>query len=270
MVGSLPVINLSEAKFECIFGRGCDGVCCQNGRPGLYPEEVERLAANFDKFLPHLRPEARALAEHQGHLSRRTRHGLPARVFATVHQQTADGEDSGLFGGSKPQYVDFDSPLSLMALEGLLAGARARTVFEEMLREVEKGEAQGIIAWHPDRLARNSIDGGRIIYLLDTGKLRDLRFATFGFENNSPRPVRLEPRRPTPVIVGSENGEEPIYPKWVTGFLFQPLSDGVAIYFEHPDGSATPVIAQWQQAQVLAEHARNWYARTEHSPVAPP
>jgi hypothetical protein len=77
MVGSLPVINLSEAKFECMFGRGCDGICCQNGRPGLYPEEVVHLAANLDKFLPHLRPEARAVIERQGHLSRRTRHGLP-------------------------------------------------------------------------------------------------------------------------------------------------------------------------------------------------
>ena len=34
-----------------------------------------------------------------------------------------------------------------------------------------------------DRLARNSIDGGRIIYLLDTGKLQDLKFPTFWFEN---------------------------------------------------------------------------------------
>ncbi|MER5602104.1 lantibiotic dehydratase, partial [Streptomyces sp. NPDC002265] len=65
----------------------------------------------------------------------RTRHGLPSRVFATVHEEAADGEDSGgaWFGGSKPQYVDFESPLSLTALEGLLAGRRARCVFEEML-----------------------------------------------------------------------------------------------------------------------------------------
>jgi hypothetical protein len=63
----------------------------------------------------------------------RTVHGLPARVFATVHQDAADGEGGAWFGGSKPQYVDFDSPLSLAALEGLLAGKHARTVFEEML-----------------------------------------------------------------------------------------------------------------------------------------
>ena len=54
-----------------------------------------------------------------------------------------------------------------------------------MLKEIEAGLADGIIAWHPDRLARNSIDGGRIIYLLDTNRLKDLRFATFTFENNS-------------------------------------------------------------------------------------
>lgn len=36
----------------------------------------------------------------------------------------------------------------------------------------------------PDRLARNSIDGGRIIYLLDTGKLTTLKFPTFRFESD--------------------------------------------------------------------------------------
>jgi hypothetical protein len=54
-----------------------------------------------------------------------------------------------------------------------------------MLERIERGEADGIIAWHPDRLARNSIDGGRIIYFLDRGLLKDLKFSTFTFENNS-------------------------------------------------------------------------------------
>ncbi len=77
MATSLPVINLSEATFDCVFGRGCDGVCCQNGRPGVYPEEEERLAENVRKFLPHLRPEARTLVEASGFLSNRRRGGLP-------------------------------------------------------------------------------------------------------------------------------------------------------------------------------------------------
>jgi len=69
--------------------------------------------------------------------------------------------------------------------EAQSAKAPGRPVFEEMLREIEKGRAEGVIAWHPDRLARNSVDGGRIIYLLDKGQLKDLKFATFSFENNS-------------------------------------------------------------------------------------
>jgi DNA invertase Pin-like site-specific DNA recombinase len=41
-----------------------------------------------------------------------------------------------------------------------------RPIFDEMVRRIEKGDADGIISWHPDRLARNSVDGGRVIHLL--------------------------------------------------------------------------------------------------------
>lgn len=64
------------------------------------------------------------------------------------------------------------------------AKAPGRPIFDEMLKRIEAGEAEGILAWHPDRLARNSIDGGRIVYLLDQRRLRNLRFATYSFENN--------------------------------------------------------------------------------------
>jgi hypothetical protein len=77
MLASLPVLNLSEARYECIFGRGCDGICCHNGRPGIYPEEVEVIDAHLDKFLPEMRSEARARLVREGYLSRRRRRGLP-------------------------------------------------------------------------------------------------------------------------------------------------------------------------------------------------
>lgn len=54
-----------------------------------------------------------------------------------------------------------------------------REVFGKMMTRIEAGEAQGILAWHPDRLARNSIDGGRVIYAVDTSKIVSLRFPMF-------------------------------------------------------------------------------------------
>ena len=67
--------------------------------------------------------------------------------------------------------------------EAKTAKVPGRERFAEVLKKIEKGQASGILAWHPDRLARNSIDGGRIVYLLDTGKLLDLKFPTFWFDN---------------------------------------------------------------------------------------
>ncbi len=57
-----------------------------------------------------------------------------------------------------------------------------REKFSEMMSKIESLDGVGILAWHPDRLARNSIDGGRIIYAVDTTKLVSLRFPTFWFE----------------------------------------------------------------------------------------
>ncbi len=67
--------------------------------------------------------------------------------------------------------------------EAKTAKMPGREQFAEVLKKIEKGHANGIVAWHPDRLARNSMDGGKIIYLLDTGKLLDLKFPTSWFEN---------------------------------------------------------------------------------------
>src|SRR3989344_4951119 len=60
-----------------------------------------------------------------------------------------------------------------------------RPIFNAMVARIERGEANGIVCWHPDRLARNSVDGGRIIYLLDCGHLQTLKFPTFWAENTS-------------------------------------------------------------------------------------
>src|SRR3989344_2911970 len=67
--------------------------------------------------------------------------------------------------------------------EAKTAKEPGRIKFGEMLELINKGKADGIIAWHPDRLARNPIDGGQVIYLVDTGKIKSLKFPTFWFED---------------------------------------------------------------------------------------
>src|SRR3989344_4359755 len=60
-----------------------------------------------------------------------------------------------------------------------------REVFNSMLDKIDADLPYpiGILSWNTDRLSRNSVDAGRIIYLLDTGKLVDLKFPSFAFEN---------------------------------------------------------------------------------------
>ncbi len=46
-----------------------------------------------------------------------------------------------------------------------------RSVFEEMIGRIDKGEANALLVWAPNRLSRNSVDAGRLIYALDTNTL---------------------------------------------------------------------------------------------------
>ncbi|KKR17755.1 MAG: Recombinase [candidate division CPR2 bacterium GW2011_GWC1_41_48] len=60
-----------------------------------------------------------------------------------------------------------------------------RLKFRQMITDIEKGRYDGIIAWHPDRLARNMREAGEIIDLIDNGKIKDLKFRSFHFDNSS-------------------------------------------------------------------------------------
>ena len=70
-------------------------------------------------------------------------------------------------------------------IEAKTAKEPGRPLFNDMILDIEHGTAEGILAWHPDRLARNSVDGGKIIYLLDRGVIKDLKFPTYRLDNNA-------------------------------------------------------------------------------------
>ena len=50
-----------------------------------------------------------------------------------------------------------------------------RPVFNEMMERIQKGEAQGIVCWKLDRLARNPVDSGLISWLLQQGVIQHIQ-----------------------------------------------------------------------------------------------
>ncbi|WP_103538399.1 MULTISPECIES: lantibiotic dehydratase [unclassified Streptomyces] len=83
------------------------------------------------------------------HAFRRT-HALPDRVFATVSDTGARGAT-----GAKPQYLDFDSPLSLSAFEALIKSPDARVVFREMLPDED---ALSTVSGHGRHVAELAVE----------------------------------------------------------------------------------------------------------------
>ena len=60
----------------------------------------------------------------------------------------------------------FNLPLFEPLSEAKSAKAPGRPVFGDMMNRIERGEIQGILCWKLDRLARNPVDGGRIIWAI--------------------------------------------------------------------------------------------------------
>ncbi|MBU1811076.1 MAG: recombinase family protein [Candidatus Omnitrophica bacterium] len=55
------------------------------------------------------------------------------------------------------------------------AKAPGRPVFSQMIEDIHKGRAEGIICWKLDRLARNPIDGGTISWMLQQSIIQHIQ-----------------------------------------------------------------------------------------------
>lgn len=69
-----------------------------------------------------------------------------------------------------------------MEPESRSAFTPGRPVFKQMMEMLENGEADGIVAWHPNRLSRNEVDSAQITYALRS-YLKDLQFCSYNFDN---------------------------------------------------------------------------------------
>lgn len=129
-----------------------------------------------------------------------------------------------------------------------------RPIFNQLILDLREGKFDGILVWHPDRLARNAGDLGAIVDLLDQKKLVEIRTHSQRFTNNPNEKFLL-------MILGSqaklENDNKSINVKrglktkcelglWPsvapTGYLNSKNKDQKGIVFVDPDRA--PVIKE--------------------------
>ena len=123
---------------------------------------------------------------------RRTRRERPvASRYLLYARKSQDREDRQI--QSLPDQVRLGREAAmrqgLLVVEEIVEAASAkrkgqRPGFARMVDLIETGKADGVLTWAPDRLARNAVDGGTVIDLLDQGVLRNLVFASgYQFDN---------------------------------------------------------------------------------------
>lgn len=104
-------------------------------------------------------------------------------------RKSSDSEDKQIL--SLPAQVrelkEFAAKLNLTVIdiyeESMSAFKPGRPKYADMLKRIESGEANGIIVWQPNRIARNSRDGGEFIYLMDLGSIKELKTPSKSYFN---------------------------------------------------------------------------------------
>lgn len=76
------------------------------------------------------------------------------------------------------------APKDIIAEDRSARRSGNRPKFSKLLDDIRTRKVDGLIAWAPDRLARNMKEAGEIIDLIDAGYITDLKFAAYYFHND--------------------------------------------------------------------------------------
>ena len=105
------------------------------------------------------------------------------KYVAYVRKSTEEAERQAMsisaqIDAIKQQFPDLDitfiaNPDGTIG-ESMSAAKPGRPLFNQMMSDLEAGKYHGVIAWHPDRLSRNSPDASLIVWYIQQGIIQDL------------------------------------------------------------------------------------------------
>src|SRR3989338_4554681 len=118
---------------------------------------------------------------------------LPAKRFAIYIRKSTDDPKKQVrsvedqieecLGIAKQKEIKVrEEDIIVDSRSGRYSGNRPK--FENLIGNIRKGKIDGLISWHPDRLARNMKEAGEIIDLLDLKLLKELHFSAHNFVND--------------------------------------------------------------------------------------
>jgi DNA invertase Pin-like site-specific DNA recombinase len=109
------------------------------------------------------------------------------RYIAYVRKSTEGDEKQALsIDSQKAKIAELFPHLDILDTieERRSAFSPNRPAFAALLDCIRKRDAQGIVAWHPDRLSRNELDAATLTYMIRTGVIQDLKFGSYHFDNS--------------------------------------------------------------------------------------
>jgi site-specific DNA recombinase len=112
----------------------------------------------------------------------------PLRYIGYVRKSTEDQEKQALSIEAQKDKIRERVP-DLTIIDILEESKSAfepgkRAVFQEVLDKLDTAEADGIVAWHPDRLSRNEVDASALTWRIRKGTLKDLKFANYTYDDS--------------------------------------------------------------------------------------
>lgn len=118
------------------------------------------------------------------------------KYFAYL-RKSSDSEDRQVqsIEDQKREMLEYALKNNLEIIEYLEESCSAftvgRPVFNNIVKRIKKGEANGILVWHANRVSRNPVDSGIIISLIDSGELAHVRTPSHIYGNTPTEKMML-------------------------------------------------------------------------------